>query len=221
MLVTQILVPTTSSRTAPPFAAPPGRSPTLASVVNDEILRILNTPKSCVVALALVVTVNGLLFLAHDYPLTGNNAKASSATTTTEPEAPETSSAGATPTANSEGDDSPKLEEEAGAKETVAGAAANRDSKNASGSVASELASREAEPQPPPSGLGPSAPPVLNQQDYYPPQSPQRTQPSRLLSRRRSTPTPSMTLTSLSDRSNEAETKARQRTLRSRGPKKA
>ena len=126
----------------------------------------LNTPKAFVIALALVVAVNALIFFAHNYRLTENTATASPATAT-EPEGVTASSADATPTENSEGDD-PSKPEEAGAKET-AGAATSPDSKNASGPVSRRIAAQQAAPQPP-SGSDPSAPPVLNQQNYYPAQ---------------------------------------------------
>ena len=121
----------------------------------------LNTPKVLVVALALVVAVNALIFVAHNYRFTENTATASPATAT-EPEGVTASSADATPTENSEGDSSGK-QEQAGAKE-AAGAVGNPVSKQPD-----SLNASEANPQPP-SGLNnPSiTPPPLNQPAVYP-----------------------------------------------------
>ncbi len=118
----------------------------------------LNTPKVFITALALVLAVNGLLFLVHNYRLAENTATASP-TATVELDAAKSSSAEATPTENSEGDNSGK-QEQAGAKE-AAGAVDNPVSK-----IDSPKAP-EAEPQPP-SGLDSNAPPALNQPAYNP-----------------------------------------------------
>ena len=118
----------------------------------------LNTPKAFVIAVALVLAVNGLLFLVYNYRLAENTA-AALPPATVELDAAKSSSAEATPTENSEGDTSGK-QEQAGAKE-AAGAVDNPVSKTDSPKAP------EAEPQPP-SGLDPNAPPALPQPAYNP-----------------------------------------------------
>ena len=119
----------------------------------------LNTPKVFVITLALVLAVNGLLFLVHNYRLAENTATASPPAKA-ELDATKSSSIEATPTENSEEDNSGK-QEQAGTKE-AAGAVSSPASKKTDGFVA-----REAEPQSSPS-LDSNTPPPLNQPAVYP-----------------------------------------------------
>src|SRR5919199_240590 len=120
----------------------------------------LNTPKVFIPALVLVVAVNGLLFLAHNYRLAENTATASP-TNTVELDAAKSSSAEAAPTESSEGDNSSKQEASA-TKETAAGAVDNPVSKQTDG-----LKAPETKPQSP-SGFDPNTSPSLDQPATYP-----------------------------------------------------
>src|SRR5919199_1570724 len=91
-----------------------------------RLLDKLNTPKVFITTLVLVLAVNGLLFLVHNYRLAENTATASPSDTV-ELDTAKSSSAEATPTENSEGDTSSK-QEQASAKEG-AGAVDNPASK--------------------------------------------------------------------------------------------
>ena len=124
------------------------------------LLDKLNTPKVFITALMLVLAVNGLLFLVHNYRLAENTATASP-TATVELDAAKSSSAEATPTKNSEGDNSSKQEASA-TKETAGGVVDNPVSKQTDGLKAPEVNT------PPPSGLDPNAPPPSNQPATYP-----------------------------------------------------
>ena len=118
----------------------------------------LNTPKVFIPALVLVVAVNGLLFLVHNYRLAQNTATASPANTV-ELDTAKSSSAEAT-TENGKVDNSGN-QEQGGAKES-AGAVDNPVSKQTDG-----LKAPETKPQSP-SGFDPNTSPSLDQPATYP-----------------------------------------------------